>query len=143
MLVNVRMVFHWRLQIIQELSFKASHLCYAYTKHILTLQPGISKNQLTEMHEANVALIVPIRLIKDYPQNHLIEILDLKTFIAKVNTILATQEVHPYFSVFADLTHMMFATLWLKYISEFCTGSDNSITKISDILCHELLSLLG
>ena len=53
-------------------------------KHILTLQPGISANQLTEMKEANLTLIVPSSLHKEYPKNTGMPILTLESFIATV-----------------------------------------------------------
>jgi type II restriction enzyme len=58
-------------------------------KHILTTQPGISANQLTEMHEVGVSLIVPKKLQSFYPKGHPIEILDVETFIKKVNAQIA------------------------------------------------------
>lgn len=53
-------------------------------KHILTIQPGISANQLAEMHEAGVTLVVPQRLHKDYPPEHPATILNLSSFISSV-----------------------------------------------------------
>ena len=53
-------------------------------KHIVTLQPGISSNQLTEMHKAGVTLIVPKKLQKDYPQDHPIKLLDIEQFMTMV-----------------------------------------------------------
>ncbi len=57
-------------------------------KHILTLQPGISSNQLNEMHSAGVTLIVPKRLQKDYPKEHKLKILTLEDFVGSVNKVL-------------------------------------------------------
>lgn len=57
-------------------------------KHILTLQPSISNNQLKEMHKANVTLIVPEKLKKDYPKNHPLEILNMEDFVQKVGVEL-------------------------------------------------------
>src|SRR3989338_11689859 len=56
-------------------------------KHILTLQPGISVNQLTEMHAAGVTLIVPKKLHKDYPKKSPIKIITLETFFVEVRLI--------------------------------------------------------
>lgn len=53
-------------------------------KHIVTLQPGISANQLTEMHKAGVTLIVPKKLQKDYPAGHPIKLLDIEQFMKMV-----------------------------------------------------------
>lgn len=57
-------------------------------KHILTMQPGISASQLREMHEANVTLVVPDSLHKDYPRNTPIELLNIEQFITSVRTSL-------------------------------------------------------
>jgi hypothetical protein len=57
-------------------------------KHILTLQPGISSNQLTEMHEAGITLIVPKERQKDYPKNHPLTILTLENFVQSVQNTL-------------------------------------------------------
>jgi EcoRII C terminal/Restriction endonuclease EcoRII, N-terminal len=59
-------------------------------KHILTLQPGISSNQLDEMHRAGVTLIVPKRLQKEYPKKHTVKILTLDQFILSINKVLNT-----------------------------------------------------
>ncbi len=58
-------------------------------KHILTLQPGISSNQLTEMHEAGVTLVVPRKLQDEYPKNHPLTILTVEDFIEKAKEIVA------------------------------------------------------
>lgn len=51
------------------------------TKHLFTLQQGISSNQLKEMNENNVRLVVPQEYITTYPLEHRNEILSLKSFI--------------------------------------------------------------
>ena len=58
-------------------------------KHILTLQPGISVNQLTEMHSANVQLVVPRKTQKVFPEGHPMTILTLEDFISSVGETLA------------------------------------------------------
>jgi hypothetical protein len=58
-------------------------------KHILTIQQGISTNQLNEMHTASVTLIVPKQLHKDYPSRRNITLLNLQEFISNVRTRLA------------------------------------------------------
>jgi hypothetical protein len=58
-------------------------------KHILTLQEGISSKQLTEMKQANVALIVPKALQSKYPKERDITMLDLESFIASVKRLHA------------------------------------------------------
>lgn len=57
-------------------------------KYILTIQPGISTNQLNEMHRANVTLVVPKKLHKDYPKDRHITLLSVDEFIAKIQTKL-------------------------------------------------------
>ncbi|MGI9078981.1 MAG: type II restriction endonuclease [Gemmatimonadaceae bacterium] len=58
------------------------------TKHIFTIQPGISTAQLAEMHEAGVKLIVPHRLHRDYPADREIELLNIRAFIDQVRQAL-------------------------------------------------------
>jgi len=58
-------------------------------KHILTLQPSISSNQLTEMHEAGVTLVVPRRLQNEYPRNHPLKILTVEDFVSEARTLLS------------------------------------------------------
>lgn len=58
-------------------------------KHILTTQPGISSNQLAEMHDAQVTLVVPERLHRDYPRNRQIELLSVETFVEQVRQLLS------------------------------------------------------
>jgi EcoRII C terminal len=54
-------------------------------KHILTLQNGISPNQLIQMRESNVTLIVPKSLQKLYPTKDTgIKILTIDDFIKSV-----------------------------------------------------------
>lgn len=53
-------------------------------KHIITIQPGISAPQLEEMREANVTLVVPERLHKQYPPDRPMELLTLARFAEAV-----------------------------------------------------------
>lgn len=53
-------------------------------KHILTIQQGISANQLAEMHEANVTLVVPREIQRQYPRGGDIEMRNVEQFIADV-----------------------------------------------------------
>jgi len=53
-------------------------------KHILTIQQGISANQLQEMHTANVSLVVPASLHSDYPPEHEITLMNVEQFISTV-----------------------------------------------------------
>lgn len=55
------------------------------TKHLFTLQQGISENQLKEMYKYGVKLIVPEQYKKSFPKNFRSKILDLKEFVAFVN----------------------------------------------------------
>jgi len=57
-------------------------------KYILTVQPGISEKQLTEMYQAGVSLIVPKALHRDYPANTQVEILTMEQFVARVENDL-------------------------------------------------------
>ncbi len=54
------------------------------TKHIFTMQPGISSNQLLEMRDANVTLIVPSSLHKKFPKVDSMTILTVDQFVANV-----------------------------------------------------------
>ena len=58
-------------------------------KHILTLQPGVSRNQLIEMNKANVCLIVPEKLHTEYPTDTGIELLTVDQFFQKAKKLLA------------------------------------------------------
>lgn len=57
-------------------------------KYILTLQPGISSNQLSEMHAANVSLVIPQKLHREYPSSRVIEILTVEQFVDRTRTVL-------------------------------------------------------
>ncbi|MBO7558487.1 MAG: restriction endonuclease [Bacteroidaceae bacterium] len=54
------------------------------TKYLFTLQQGISKNQLKEMHDSNLTLVVPHSFISSFPQEYQAEISDLSCFIQMV-----------------------------------------------------------
>lgn len=60
-------------------------------KHILTMQPTISSNQLNEMHAAKVTLVVPEKLHRQYPDNTDINLLNVAEFIESVHAKLAEQ----------------------------------------------------
>ena len=51
------------------------------TKHLFTLQQGISKNQLTEMYKYNVQLIVPKQYKNSFPKEFRDRIASLEDFI--------------------------------------------------------------
>ena len=50
-------------------------------KYLFTLQQGISKNQLREMHDSHLTLVVPHQYISSFPQDYQSEISDLSGFI--------------------------------------------------------------
>lgn len=55
-------------------------------KHLLTLQAGISVNQLKEMRDSNVALVVPKQLQKDYNvADSGVELMTFEEFVIRVN----------------------------------------------------------
>ena len=53
-------------------------------KYLFTLQQGISKNQLREMHDSHLTLVVPHQYISSFPQDYQSEISDLSGFIRMV-----------------------------------------------------------
>lgn len=55
------------------------------TKHLFTLQQGISKNQLQEMTEYGVQLVVPKAYLSSFPTEHRASILTLEQFVKYVN----------------------------------------------------------
>lgn len=57
-------------------------------KYIFTIQPGISEPQLREMHEANISLIVPRHLHKEYPKEPPIMLLTFEDFASHVRAAL-------------------------------------------------------
>jgi len=56
-------------------------------KHLLTLQEGISSDQLTEMRDANVTLVVPKPFHKDYDTKTGIKLLSVQDFLVKLQTL--------------------------------------------------------
>jgi hypothetical protein len=58
-------------------------------KHILTLQQGITGNQLKEMQEARVSLVVPKPLHNKYPKDWQSALLDVHGFIENIKKQLA------------------------------------------------------
>jgi len=51
------------------------------TKHLFTLQQGISTNQLMEMYKYNVCLVVPKPYLKSFPKEYRDKILTLENFV--------------------------------------------------------------
>jgi len=58
------------------------------TKHLITMQRGISANQLGEMVNAGVSLIVPTSLQKQYPAKSPMHIKSIDRFIQDVHKVL-------------------------------------------------------
>jgi len=58
-------------------------------KHLLTLQPGVSSNQLALMSAAKVKLIVPQRLHRMYPVKGKAGLMNVQQFIQSVRQTLA------------------------------------------------------
>lgn len=56
-------------------------------KHLLTLQEGISSNQLLEMREANVTLVVPKPFHKGYDLRTGIRLLSVDDFLVKIRSL--------------------------------------------------------
>jgi hypothetical protein len=57
------------------------------TKHLLTLQEGVSEGQFREMTEAHVQLVVPAPLFEKFPQSVQPHLLTLESFIADVRLV--------------------------------------------------------
>ena len=53
-------------------------------KHLFTLQPGVSKNQLAEMKEEKLTLVIPRGNFHYFPIEFRKDIIDLKSFISMV-----------------------------------------------------------
>lgn len=56
------------------------------TKHLFTLQQGISTNQLTEMYNSNVVLVVPEQYKSSFPPAFKDRILSLKNFLEYIQS---------------------------------------------------------
>ena len=54
------------------------------TKYLFTLQQGISKNQLKEMHDSQLTLVVPRKYISFFPTEYQSDLKDLSGFISIV-----------------------------------------------------------
>lgn len=57
------------------------------TKHLLTLQEGISENQFSEMMSQNVQLVVPEKIIKAYPKSVRPHLVTVRSFIHEVQSL--------------------------------------------------------
>jgi hypothetical protein len=56
------------------------------TKHLFTLQQGISKNQLEEMYKYHVCLVVPKQYLTSFPSEFRERILTLDSFVNHIQT---------------------------------------------------------
>ncbi len=54
------------------------------TKHLLTLQEGVSENQFAEMEAANLQLVIPASLIDAFPESVRPNLITLDSFIHQV-----------------------------------------------------------
>jgi hypothetical protein len=59
------------------------------TKHLITLQEGVSIDQFKEMQSANVRLVVPTPLHRSYPEKIRHELISLADFISETKSICA------------------------------------------------------
>lgn len=57
------------------------------TKHLLTLQEGISENQFAEMQAASVQLVVPEPLMNSYPDAIRPKLVTLRDFLAELRQL--------------------------------------------------------
>lgn len=57
------------------------------TKHLLTLQEGVSEGQFREMQESGVALVVPAGLVTSYPAKIRPELITLGTFLSDAKSL--------------------------------------------------------
>ena len=57
------------------------------TKHLLTLQEGVSEGQFREMQEAGIQLVVPAGLYQAFPDTVKPHLMNLESFIADVRRI--------------------------------------------------------
>ena len=56
-------------------------------KHLLTLQKGISENQLIEMEKENVTLVVPTPIHTDYPPDYRNKLLSVESFVEQARKL--------------------------------------------------------
>jgi len=57
------------------------------TKHLLTLQEGVSENQFREMNEASVQLVVPFPLVRKFPASVQPNLQTLESFIGDMRLL--------------------------------------------------------
>ena len=56
------------------------------SKHLLTLQEGVSKKQFEEMSKARIQLVVPEKLIPKFPATVRPHLLTFRRFLAEVGS---------------------------------------------------------
>lgn len=61
-------------------------------KYVITIQKGISNNQLKEMKLARLTLVVPQQLHRDYPRNPDISLLNLEQFVELIHARLSLKK---------------------------------------------------
>ena len=61
------------------------------TKHLLTLQEGVSENQFREMTNAHVKLVVPYGIVTKYPKKIQPYLLSLEGFIKEINECISSK----------------------------------------------------
>ena len=66
-------------------------------KYLFTLQQGISKNQLREMHDSHLTLVVPHDYVTSFPKEYQEEISDLSGFIRMV--LKKQERLQKYYSL--------------------------------------------
>lgn len=57
------------------------------TKHLLTLQEGVSENQFAEMQAANLQLVIPAGLVSAFPESIQPKLITLDNFIYDIRTL--------------------------------------------------------
>jgi hypothetical protein len=57
------------------------------TKHLLTLQEGVSESQFAEMKNAGLKLVVPLSLHRSFPKSIKSELLSLSDFLVELRTL--------------------------------------------------------
>ncbi|WJV63004.1 type II restriction endonuclease [Pectobacteriaceae bacterium C52] len=55
-------------------------------KHLVTIQPGISEQQMSEMKNKSLQLVVPTSVQTAYPASHIIELQNIMDFICEIKS---------------------------------------------------------
>lgn len=64
------------------------------TKHLLTLQEGVSVNQFLEMQQAGIQLVVPASLVSTYPSAVQPRLLTISSFLAEIRASISEAGGH-------------------------------------------------